>query len=260
MNKERQKCPYCSRKINYTSRLLEHGEAEHDCPHCNKTSKITQNPNIWILLILCSIVAIFIMIFYFTSANVIQNAYNNEEKYAFLVALFFGKSKEIKWMIWELIPFIAFFFLSPLYIEFLPLKRFMEQTPSNIDLSVPVSSSSRGDKPTGRTRNIPKPHTTSFKGVYEDISSSSDGVDKTRAFRMSDMEQPEKMTDVSHVSTSKSESYSSDVPLRRVNHEQVREYTPRAERGSSETPASKPQPQRDKKPAQNKNFSGNRKF
>lgn len=264
MDKDKQKCPYCSRKISYKTRLLEHGEAEHDCPHCNKTSKISQNSNIWILLILCSLVAVFIMIFYFSSAKSIQSAFDDEGKFAFLVALFFGKGKEIKWMIWEMIPFAAFLFLSPLFIEFLPLKKFMEQTPSNIDLSVPVRTSDiRSDKPTSRTRNIPKAQTASFKGVYEDISSSSEGVDKTRAFRMSDMAQPEeadKMTDVTHRSASKSDSYSSDTPLIRVSREQVREYTPKADRIKTETPYSNTAQQRDKKPTQNGNYSGNRRF
>ncbi|MBQ7999593.1 MAG: hypothetical protein IJ298_00040 [Ruminococcus sp.] len=263
MDKDKQKCPYCSRKISYKTRLLEHGDAEHDCPHCNKTSKITQNSNIWILLILCSMVAIFIMIFYFTSAKSIQNAFDDDGKFGFLVALFFGKGKEIKWMLWEMIPFAVFFFVSPLFIEFSPLKRFMEQTPSNIDLSVPVSSSSRGDKPTGRTRSIPKTQTTSFKGVYEDISSSSETVDKTRAFRMSDMVHSgeiDGVTDVTPVSTSKSGSYSSDAPLKRVNHEQVREYTPRSERVHTQPSAQKSQIPRDKKPTQGGNYSANRKF
>lgn len=266
MDKEKQKCPYCSRKINYKTRLLEHGEAEHDCPHCNKISKITQNSNIWILLILCCMVAVFIMIFYFTAANSIQDAYNDEEKFGFLVAIFFGKYKEIKWMIWEMIPFIVFFFVSPVFIEFSPLKKFMEQTPSSIDLSVPVrAASAKGDKPTGRTRNIPKTQTASFKGVYEDISSSSDSVDKTRAFKMSDMVSSDEisdegLTDVTPAQTSKSDFYSSDVPLKRVNHEQVREYTPHSERVRTEVPAQRSQTSRDKKSSQGGNYSANRKF
>lgn len=265
MNKEKQKCPYCSRKIEYKTRLLEHGNAEHDCPNCNKTSKISQNPNIWILLILCSMVALFIMIFYFSAAKSIQSIYEDEGRFAFLVALFFGKAKEIKWMIWELIPFAVFFFVSPAFIEFTPLKRFMEQTPSKIDLSVPVrTSSANGDKPTGRTRNIPKTQTGSFNGVYEDISSSSGSVDRTRAFKMSDIEAEdktsEKMTDVSAYTTSKSDSYSSDVPLKKVqHHEQVREYTPKADRIQREGVPQKTAVQ-NKKPAKTANYSGNRKF
>ncbi len=266
MDKEKQKCPYCSRKINYKVRLLEHGEAEHECPHCNKTSKITQNSNIWILLIICSMIAVFIMIFYFTASKSIQGAYDDEGKFAFLVALFFGKAKEIKWMIWELLPFAAFFFISPLFIEFLPLKRFMEQTPSSIDLSVPTrNTSAKSERPTGRTRNIPKAQTTSFKGVYEDISSSSESVDKTRAFRMSDMMNNEdylsdSVTNVTPMSTSKSDSYSSDVPLKRVNHEQVREYTPKADREKAEKTVQRTQTPRETKPTQNGNYSGNRRF
>ena len=258
---DKKKCPYCNRKISYTTRLIEHGDAEHDCPNCNKTSKITQDSRIWALLLLCSIFALFILIFYFSFSKSIQYAFDYEDKYAFLVALFFGKAKEIKWMIWELIPFAVFFFVSPVYIEYRPLKRFMEQTSPKIDLSVPVSSR-RSDKPTGRTRNIPKAQTTSFKGVYEDISSSSGNVDRTRAFRMSDIasEETEGFTDVTPQKTSKSDSYSSDAPLRRVNHEQVREYTPRSER-PAETPPAKPEKKTDDKKTQpNGNYSGNRKF
>lgn len=264
MNKEKNKCPYCSRKIDYKTRLLEHGNAEHDCPNCNKTSKISQNSNIWILLIMCCMVAVFIMIFYFSAANSIQNIYEDEGKLGLLVALFFGKAKEIKWMIWELIPFAVFFFISPVYIEFLPLKRFMEQTPSKIDLSVPVRSApAKGDKPTGRTRNIPKSQTGTFSGVYEDISSSSGAVDRTRAFRMSDIQEEasKDVTDVSSYTTSKSDSYSSDAPLRKVqHHEQVREYTPKAERIQREEAPVKTASQPAKKPAQTSNYSGNRKF
>lgn len=258
---DKNKCPYCNRKISYTTRLLEHGDAEHDCKNCNKTSKITQNPKIWALFLLCSIFALLIMIFYFSLSKSIQYAFDYEDKYAFLVALFFGKGKEIKWMIWELIPFAVFFFVSPVYIEFKPLKRFMEQTSPEIDLSVPVSSQ-RSDKPTGRTKNIPKTQTTSFKGVYEDISSSSEGVDKTRAFRMSDMasEEVDSVTDVTPPRTSKSDSYSSDAPLKRVNHDQVREYTPRSERPAETPPARPERKPENKKTTPSGNYSGNRKF
>lgn len=262
MDNDKKKCPYCNRKISYTTRLLEHGDAEHDCKSCKKASKITQNPKIWALLFLCCMFAVFIMIFYFSFSKSIQYAFDYEDKYGFLVALFFGKGKEIKWMIWEMIPFMVFFFVSPVYIEYRPLKRFMEQTASNIDLSVPVSSSQRSDRPTGRTRNIPKSQTTSFKGVYEDISSSSGNVDATRAFRMSDVlsEGSEGVEDVTPQRTVKSDSYSSDAPLKRVNHEQVREYTPRSERTVKATPAEQQRKPAEKKSTQSGNYSGNRKF
>lgn len=258
---DKKKCPYCNRKISYTTRLLEHGDAEHDCKSCNKTSKITQNPKIWGLLLLCSMFALFVLIFYFSFSKSIQYAYDYEEKYAFLVTLFFGKSKEIKWMIWELIPFAVFFFVSPVYIEYRPLKKFMEQTSPKIDLSVPVSSQ-RSERSSSRTRNIPKTQTTSFKGVYEDISSSSGKVDETRAFRMSDMisEEADSVTDVTPQKTSKSDSYSSDAPLKKVNHDQVREYIPRSERPAETPPARPERKPENKKNTSSGNYSGNRKF
>ena len=113
MKKEKFKCPYCGRKIGYGIRLTENKKGEHTCNHCNKISNIKQDTYIWILLILCSVLSILILIFYISSANSIQNIYDDTGKMKFLVSLFFGKLMIFKWIIWELIPFIAFYFFSP---------------------------------------------------------------------------------------------------------------------------------------------------
>lgn len=273
MNKERIRCPYCSRKINYWRRLLENSKGEHTCKNCRKISNIKQDPVIWIVLILCCLFALFIMIFYFSSAKSIQNTYDETGKMKFLVKLFFGNLKEVKWIFWEIFPFIVFYFISPLFIGYSPQKRFMEQTQSKIDLSVPLTntSSSPKVKTDQRTRNIPKAKEPVFTGVYEDISSSSSSdIDKTRAFRVSDSselykeekkEKAEVMTDINVQKNSVSSSYSSDAPLIKVSHnippaekdEDVKEYVPAKDRTKENNPAEKEKPVPP-------NYSANRKF
>ncbi len=265
MNREKKKCPYCQRKIGYGTKLIEHGKGEHKCSHCQKISKINQSFEIWLLLVFCLIAAAFIMVFYFLSAENIENTFREEGTGKILMTLFFGEAKEIKWILWEMVPFVVFYFLAPLFIEFAPLKRYMEQT-SSIDLSVPTRTPiSRGPKPSSKTRVIPKAQETQFSGAYEDISSSS-GVESTRAFSISsDVEETEdsqEYTEITSTPTSKSQSYSSDVPLKRVTRDipptvtfdDVKEYVPKKEKTEDKTPSA------DGKKTPNGNYSGNRKF
>ncbi len=273
MNKDLKRCPYCSRKINYWRRLLEVSKGEHTCKNCKKISNIKQNPIIWIILILCCLFALLIMVFYFSSAKNIQNTFDDTGKMKFLVKLFFGDFKEVKWVLWEIFPFIVFYFVSPLFIEYAPQKRFMEQTQSKIDLTVPFSNTSSTPKVKTETskRNIPKIKEPAFSGVYEDISSSSsNSIDKTRAFKVSDSseyfkeeknEKEEVMTDINIQKNSVSNSYSSDTPLIKVTHntpsieteEDVKEYVPTKDR-TKETKIA------EKERLTPPNYSANRKF
>lgn len=269
MDKERKKCPYCSRKINYGIRLLEHSKGEHICKHCKKISNIKQNPLIWISLLLCCLFALFIMVFYLTASKNIQDTFDDTGKMKFLVNVFFGKFKEVKWIMWEVFPFIIFYFLSPIFIEFSPQKKFMEQTQTSIDLSVPITNTASvsKSKTEQKTRNIPKIKEPEFSGIYEDISSSSD-IGSTRSFSVNDAsdyykdvkkEDDENMTDINSQKNSVSRSYSSDTPLIKVSHnyalhndEDIKEYIPTKERVQEKTQGKEKTP-----PA---NYSANRKF
>ncbi len=257
MKNDNFRCPYCSKKIGYGTRLVEHKKGEHNCSHCQKISNIKQDSYIWILLVLCSVFSLIILVYYLSSADNIQRIYDENGKMKFLVSLFFGNLMILKWIIWEMIPFIIFYFVSPLFLRFVPQKRFMEQTQTKIDLSVPIVSSSKS-KADSKTQNI-LINQTAFTGEYEDISSSSD-IGKTRAFNVSDVQNQEYM-DVNKERASKSQSYSSDAPLIRVSHEpviseeeDVKEYVPEKERSHSQVKVSV---QTDKPKS---NYSANRKF
>lgn len=267
MDKDKKRCPYCSRKIKYGRRFLDHNKGEHICDHCKKISNIKQNSLIWIALIITCLFALLIMIFYLTSAKGIQDTYDDTGKMKFFVSLFFGSLKELKWIIWEIIPFLVFYFVSPVFIEYYPQKRFIEQTQTKIDLSVPMTNTaSIRTKADSNKRNIPRQKQTPFTGVYEDISSSSGEMSKTRAFSVSDVpsckEETEKVniSDINIQKNSTSRSYSSDAPLIKVSHETVvrdddiKEYIPVKDRVQEVRPVS------NEKNTPAGNYSANRKF
>ncbi|MBQ9743199.1 MAG: hypothetical protein IJV88_05970 [Ruminococcus sp.] len=244
------RCPYCSRKIGYSTRLLEHRKGEHVCTHCKKPSNITQTSVIWLLFTLCTVFAGIIMLFYFTMAETVQTAYDTSGKNGFLVALFFGKYKEIKWIIWEILPYIILFFTAPCCIKFIPIKKYMEQTSTKIDLSLSSlskpSESSRAEK---TSRSAPKIDHTVYTGKFEDISSSSSGdsLEKTKSFTVGDM------IDVTPPQTSVSASHTCEVPLRKYASA-VRE----ADRYEEERITRDESPKEDRR--NQGNYSGNRKF
>ncbi len=263
MKNDKFKCPYCGRKIEYGTRILEHNKGEHFCIHCQKISTVKQDPNIWMILVICIVFSLMVMVFYLTSGNSIQNLYDEEGKLKFLVSLFFGNLMILKWILWEIIPFIIFYFTAPQFLSFRPQKRFMEQTQTKIDLSVPFTSAPSKTKSSANNRNIDRTRKTSFNGVYEDISSSSGNMDKTRSFNVSDA--AEKISDVSRESFSKSQSYSSDAPLVRVSREPeveideevkeyIKEYIPSKEKIQEKISVQK------EKATTPSNYSANRKF
>lgn len=262
INKEKLKCPYCSRKVSYAKRFIRKDKGEYICENCNKVSNIKHNSNVWISLIFAAMFSLLILVFYLAAYKGVQGVYDEDGKLGVLVALFFGNAMIFKWILWEILPFAAFYFISPMFVEFYPQKRFMEQTQSKIDLSVPthITKASK-EKSSSNTRNIPKLQTNSFKGIYEDISSSSSSdIDKTRAFRVTSSDN---LTDVNKERLSKSNSYSSDTPLVKMSREvseytedDIKEYIPSKERIKTVTAVNKTQ----QKEKNNLNYSANRKF
>ncbi len=217
--KSKYLCPYCSRKVKYFTRLVEHNLGEHKCKHCKKKSNISQNKTMWLLLLGAVIFAALIMIFYFVCQKSINRANEETGAYGFLCFLFFGKATVIKWIMWEAVPFLVFYFVSPFFITYKPQQRFVEQTTSSIDLDIPNMPSvnngaTRGID--GGTKIIPKADEGEFVGEFEDISSSSD-IEKTRAFDVNNLSNEN--ININNPKNSVSASYSSDTPLKRINHE-----------------------------------------
>ncbi|MBQ8795614.1 MAG: hypothetical protein IJZ54_04245 [Clostridia bacterium] len=210
------KCPYCGRKITYGTRLLEKGEGEHYCKHCKKPSNIVLDKGIWAVFAACAVFSILVLLFYFTFGTVAQHEYNIDGSNAVLVAIFFGKLKTLKWILWEMLPFVAFFFVSPLFVKYTMQKKYAYQSSDRIDLGTgfipPVNNSETSDN-NGSTRVIPKMGATRVDDdfEFENISSNSGKTSDTRSFNLR-----ESMVEVNPESYTKSASFRSDAPLKKV--------------------------------------------
>lgn len=280
-------CPYCNRKISYFRKFVEHNFGEHECKHCNKKSNIKQASGIWALFALCVIFACLIMIFYLAFADSImkENAINGSHK--FLMAVFFGKAKILKWFLWELVPFALFYFLSPLFMTFVPQQRFVEQTTTSIDLNVPKVplNNTAGKKQQGVSGSTKVIATSG--DFSEEIQSNSGNLEKTRAFdvnnpseekeeiplregitvRKTEEDEEKETVNVTPPPTSVSNSYRDDSPLRKIpvneriensaapQSDDVKEYVPNK---TPQTPVIRTAKETEK-PKQG-NFSANRKF
>lgn len=267
--KEKYQCPYCQRKVKYFTRLMEHTSGEHICPHCKKHSNITQKKEMWMTLIAAVIVALFIMLFYLIAGESMVEAQKADGSFFFLNLIFFGSSMMIKWVIWELIPFLAFFLISPCFMEFTPQKRFLEQSNTiNIDLSVPkVSTDTRSsDSKSGSTRKIPLTSPTVYTGEFEEISSSSKTGSATRAFDLNGdvHSQGTQTVNVNSRQTSTSQSHRSDVPLKKVSHEPPKDEVTQYRSNTANAPIIPRDASSNEKPTVDRkttgNYSGNRKF
>lgn len=209
------KCPYCGKKITYGVKFMERGEGEHYCKYCKKPSNIVQDKKIWMIFTVSAILSLLILLFYFAFANVVQHKFNEDGSYSVLVAMFFGKLKTLKWIFWEILPYLVFFFISPVFISYQMQKKYAYTSADHIDLGTdflpPVD---KGTSPaSGSTRVIPKVGTTKVSDDFdfEEISSSSSKLSDTRNFNLK-----EAITEIDPESYVKTASSRSDTPLKKV--------------------------------------------
>lgn len=194
---------------------MERGSGEHICKHCKKPSNIVQDKGIWMLFTVCAIFSVVILLFYFGFANIFQQAYNEDGSFSFVVAMFFGKYKTLKWILWELLPYLAFFFISPIFINYQMQKKYAYNSADRIDLGTdfipPVDADSAPTS--GSTRVIPKVGTTKVEDDFdfEEISSSSKKISDTRNFNLK-----ETITEIDPESFVKTASSRSNAPLKKV--------------------------------------------
>lgn len=96
MNRNIRKCPYCDSDVSFLQALTQVTNGEYTCPICNKNSNISFDKKIYIptAVLLVIAVAITVLMFVFkVSTNLIL---------AFVIII---------------IPFAAFFFMTPLYFK-----------------------------------------------------------------------------------------------------------------------------------------------
>ncbi len=99
-----KKCPYCGRRISYMTVFHDKKHGIYECSRCNKESKIKADKKLLISYIILFLLIILYFILWRSSTF-----YNN----------FLG-------IIPPIVALIAFYFCTPFFIKFVPLKRFLD--------------------------------------------------------------------------------------------------------------------------------------
>lgn len=109
-----KKCPYCGRRILYSSVFSSKTHGSYCCERCKKESKVKINNKMILLFIaLCLLVFLF-MIFWVSTGNL-----NN----------FFG-------VILVSICFISFYLATPIFVDFIPLKKYQNDIKQNEEINI----------------------------------------------------------------------------------------------------------------------------
>ena len=99
-----KKCPYCGRRISYLTIFHEKKHGVFECTRCKKESKVKIDKRLIISFIILVLFIILYTVFWRTSGY-----YNN-----------------ILGIIPPIIVLIVFYFCTPFFIKFVPLKRFLD--------------------------------------------------------------------------------------------------------------------------------------
>lgn len=247
---KKHRCPYCSRKISYSSAYMSRRKAEYICRKCGKESKVVVDKKIYISFILAAAIAVIIMILW----TLFSLSYNILG--VFLVAL----------------PLIIFFIFSTNYLRFEPLKKYkksMEAKKAGIAYSDNLITEEIEDNSFGQSFdsasdfkidsdifNSIKNERNAEKILNEsnnEVNSNSDEIGKTKMFNA-------KSEDMIAINSSVRENHSeSDAPLKKLHSEP--HYSPRSRRHYIQTPIDEYSEQNEQKdkPDGNK-YSANRRF
>lgn len=207
-------CPYCGRKIKYSVRFKEKGEGEHICKNCKKPSDIVQNKSIWLLFAVCGAATVLILVFYLCFGNIIQREFNQSGSYKVLVDLFFGNLKLLKWALWELLPYLVFYFVSPLFVSFKAQSKYAHGSTQRINLETDFVNAANEPEDFGEnTRVISKLGRTMVEDDYDfqNISSNSESMGDTKSFKLNDG-----FVNINTEPSVKYASGKSDAPLKKV--------------------------------------------
>lgn len=99
-----KKCPYCGRRISYLTVFHDKKHGVYECNRCKKESKIKVDKKLIIFFLILVLLIVLYIIFWKSSG-----LYNN----------FFS-------IIPVIVVLIAFYFCTPFFIKFVPLKRFLD--------------------------------------------------------------------------------------------------------------------------------------
>lgn len=98
------KCPYCGRRMSYSSAFMSKSKGEYKCSRCKKESNIYINKKIWLAFTLTFMVAAIIM-----TIVIMKTATKSPFMFLFVM-----------------IPFLIFYIFVPFFVRLRPLKKYRE--------------------------------------------------------------------------------------------------------------------------------------
>ena len=98
------KCPYCGKTVSYPTAFLLRRRGEHFCKKCKKESNVYINKLIWVAVFFTLLLS-FLLLMYF---------------------MFMTDRENLWFILVVMIPYIAFFLSSPLFVRLRPKKKFQD--------------------------------------------------------------------------------------------------------------------------------------
>lgn len=98
------KCPYCGKPVSYPTAFLLRRRGEYFCKKCKKESNVHINKMIWIAVLLTVLIS-FLVLMYF---------------------LFMTDRENLWYILVVMIPYIAFYLCSPLFVRLRPKRKFQD--------------------------------------------------------------------------------------------------------------------------------------
>lgn len=188
-----KKCPYCGRRISYWNVFNSKSKGIYECSSCNKKSKVKIDKRmIALFAILCLLILVFMLLW-----NMILGLTNNIFGVIIVALLVFG-----------------FYFATPLFIGFVPIKSVLEDSRKRNGDSVNIDTSS-DYKFNREAFDIIKQR----KAQANNIPSEPNNVAESKVDNL--IEKIEKEPYVPIIEDVSESHFSSEEPLQKVNHTRV---------------------------------------
>ena len=225
-----KKCPYCGRRISYWNVFNSKSKGIYECSSCNKKSKVKIDKRmIALFAILCLVILVFMLMW-----NMILGLTNNIFGVIIVAVIVFG-----------------FYFATPLFIGFVPIKSVLEDSRKRNGDSVDVNNMSSDYKFNREAFDIIKQR----KAQANNIPKEPNNIVENKVDNL--IEKIEKEPYVPIIEDVRESHFSSSEPLQKVNHTRVFQKPESVQ--DEDIKVAKPQEQKKKRPDGTK-FTANRKL
>ncbi|MCH5303940.1 MAG: hypothetical protein J1E41_03670 [Ruminococcus sp.] len=189
----RKYCPYCGRRISYFTTFHEKKRGIHTCTRCKKESKIKTDFRLIIAFIAVVLVVFMFMVVWMGSGN-----YNNFLGVIITAAIL-----------------MVFYFSTPIFIRFVPLKKYRVQEEPKEEFEYEY-------EPMSDDETFPEESKFTFnRDVFDKVKEKRNSTITRNNAENSDSIEHTKIADKTYIpiinDVTESHASSEDVPLRRVN-------------------------------------------